>query len=268
MPAVNDIQWWCSARGSPWSWTWQPYPGVWLFVAAVALLLWRLRRGGDSSPGASKAAWGGVLLLWITLDWPLGPLGTGYLASVHALQFIALAMIVPPLLILAVRDRVPGIGRARLSWAGRAGRLLTQPLITLVIFIIVMGATHMPRVVDGLMRSQAGAFALDLLWVLAGILFWWPVLVPSVARARFVALLRMLYLFFGTQGHLLIAMWLLIAEFPVYATYELAPRVTAMSALRDQQVAGAVMLVFAGPLVLGVISVMFFRWAARLEAAG
>src|SRR5262245_34221718 len=38
----------------------------------------------------------GAVLLWLTLDWPVGPLGTGYLASVHPLQFISLAMVVPP----------------------------------------------------------------------------------------------------------------------------------------------------------------------------
>ena len=48
-----------------------------------------------------------VALLWLTLDWPVGPLGTGYLAWVHALQFVSLGMVVPPLLLNALpRERV------------------------------------------------------------------------------------------------------------------------------------------------------------------
>jgi hypothetical protein len=33
------MTWWCSAQGLPW--TWRPYPGVWLLVAAVVgLYVW------------------------------------------------------------------------------------------------------------------------------------------------------------------------------------------------------------------------------------
>jgi putative membrane protein len=76
----------------------------------------------------------------------------------------------------------------------------------------------------------------------------------------------MLYLFLGTQAHLLIAMWLLTAEFPVCATYELAPRVVRLSPLQDQQLAGPIMIGVAEPLILGIITVVFFRWYSEQEA--
>ena len=259
-----QIQWWCSARGTLWTWAWQAYPGVWLFVVAVAAGAWRLVRAA----GRALPSWRGVLLittlllLWVTLDWPVGPLGAGYLMWVHAVQFLVLAMIVPPLLLVALGPE----GARAIATGRRTGpliRVATQPLIAMLLFSAVMILTHLPAVVDGLMKLQLGAFALDAAWLLSGILFWWPVILPEPARPGFVPLLQMVYLFFGTQPHLYIAMWLLLGDFPKYATYELAPRVSGLSALQDQAVGGALMLTITLPIVFGVLTVIFVRWVRR-----
>jgi len=263
------MTWWCSARGLPWDGQWQAYPGVWVFVILVAALFWFLR------PRSSDGAWwrrvsilAGLVLLWITLDWPIGPLGAGYLVSVHSAQFLMLAMVVPPLLLIGVdRGRVAAVlqERHRLQ---RFVEAATRPLFAIVTFAVTMVLTHLPRVVDALMASQLGAFALDVAWFGAGLLFWWPVIVHVPERAHFPPLMQMLYLFFGTQPHLYIAMWLLGADFPAYATYELAPRVSALTAITDQQIAGAVMLGFGATYILGAITVLFFRWSASHRAEG
>lgn len=262
---ISNVQWWCSARGRAWTWGWQAYPGIWLAVLATGYWVRSRLRSGRPSTARVVASAVGVLLLWATLDWPAGPLGTGYLASVHALQFISLATIVPPLLLFAVVPGEPENGDPQMHQTTRAAALATQPVLVAVVFTVVMFATHAPRVVDGLMRFQAGAFLLDAAWFTAGMLFWWPVVVQRPERAWFTPLVRMLYVFFGTQAHLLIAMWLLLAPFPVYATYELAPRVTRLSALDDQGVAGGLMITLAEPLILGVISVIFFHWSRTCE---
>lgn len=256
------MTWWCSARGLPWDWSWQAYPGVWVFALAIGALFWSVA-ADSSAPAWHRAAMPfGVLLLWLTLDWPIGPLGAGYLASVHSVQFLMLAMVVPPLLLL-------GLDRARISSAmqkhpslGRALHAATKPLVAIIAFAVTMVLTHLPVVVDALMRTQLGAFALDVAWFGAGVLFWWPVIVRVPERQRFPPLMQMLYVFFGTQPHLYIAMWLLGAEYPAYATYELAPRATSLSAITDQQIAGATMLAFGATYVIGVITVIFFRWTA------
>ena len=283
-----NVQWWCSARGQPWDGSWQAYPGVWLFVLAIGALFWslRLRTNGQtvnpSNPEAPKPSNPqtlkpsgprlasfplGLLLLWLTLDWPVGPLGAGYLASVHSVQFLMLAMVIPPLLLL-------GLDRARIAdMLGRrpllalAVRKLTQPLFAMILFAVTMVLTHLPRLVDAFMATQAGAFALDFAWLAAGFVFWWPVIIRVPERPHFPPLMQMLYLFFGTQPHLYIAMWLLGADYPSYGTYELAPRVTALAAITDQQIAGALMLAFGATYVLGAITVLYFRWQAREQAA-
>jgi cytochrome c oxidase assembly factor CtaG len=264
------VQWWCSARGIPWRWHWQPYPGVWLAVLALAAAYARWSRPLDASTGAHTIStarrvggWIAVALVWMTLDWPGGPLGTGYLASVHAAQFLVLAMLAPPLLLRGVDpERVRAV-LARSGIAAGIIRVATKPLLAMIAFTVVMLATHAPDVVDALMRSQLGAFALDLAWFFSGLAFWWPVAIDVPVREHFGPPIRMLYLFAGTQAHLYLAMWLLLAELPKYGIFELAPRVTALSALEDQQVAGGLLLTIGGTYVLAVISVVFFRWFAE-----
>jgi len=273
---VPTVQWWCSARGIPWRWSWQAYPGVWLAVLALGATYAQWSRplaNVASHSFATSAArraggWIGVALVWLALDWPGGPLGTGYLASVHAAQFLALAMVAPPLLLRGIDgDRI----RALLDRNGVAAKIIvavTTPLFAMLAFTIVMLSTHAPGVVDTLMRTQLGAFALDFAWFLSGLAFWWPVVIDVPFRERFGPPMRMLYLFAGTQAHLYLSMWLLLAEFPAYGIYELAPRVTGLSALEDQQVAGGLLLTLGGTYVLAVISVLFFRWFAEPQPEG
>jgi putative membrane protein len=165
-----------------------------------------------------------------------------------------------------------GVDRSRVSSAvekhptfGRVVNSATKPLVAIIAFAVTMVLTHVPVVVDALMRNQLGAFVLDVAWFGAGVLFWWPVIVRVPERQRFPPLMQMLYVFFGTQPHLYIAMWLLGADYPAYATYELAPRATSLSAITDQQIAGATMLAFGATYVIGVITVIFFRWTMAQE---
>jgi cytochrome c oxidase assembly factor CtaG len=269
------VQWWCSARGIPWRWHWQAYPGVWIMVAALAATYarWARPTGHTVEERGTSAArraggWVAVVLIWAALDWPGGPLGTGYLASVHAAQFLILGMFAPPLLLRGID---PGRVAALMQRNGIAARVITfvtQPLLAMISFTVVMLATHAPGTVDVLMRTQAGAFLLDMAWFVSGLVFWWPVVIEVPVRHHFGPPMRMLYLFAGTQAHLYLSMWLMLAEFPAYGIYELAPRVTGLSAMEDQQIAGGLLLLLGGTYVLAVISVLFFRWFAEPQAEG
>ena len=219
------MQWWCSASGRPWNWDPQYYPGVWLMVAVLAIAFHSLSRRGRAMGGSRAAYWGGwtaVGLVWQVLDWPLGPLAAGYLASAHAVQFVILALVAPPLLLVATRrPLIAALSQAR--GEGLMLRVITQPVIAGVLFNVIAIATHVPAVVDTLMPSQAGAFIIDTLWLASGLVLWWPVIVPAPARLWFSVPVRMLYLFLATLVHTGVAMVMLVSEFPLYGIYELAP---------------------------------------------
>jgi putative membrane protein len=212
----------------------------------------------------------GIALLWIALDWPIGTLGAGYLASVHMVQFFLIAMIAPALLVFGWPPAAPATARES-NRPARPGVLLTvvdaltHPVVAVIIFDVVVVATHSPPVVDSLMASQAGSFLLDMAWLLAGIIFWWPLIGGPIGRAPLRTPLNIAYIFASSLSHTGVSMYLLLARFPVYSTYELAPPMSGITKLTDQDLAGGLMLLGGAAIVLGAITVVFFRWQAEEE---
>lgn len=262
------MQWWCAALGEQWTWAWKAYPGVWLFIAAVAGSCRAAAGRGawaTATPGERTAFATGLLTLWASLDWPLGPIAAGYLASAHALQFLVITMVSAPLLLVAVRRHVA----ARATDGVPAGplRLLVHPLVAAIVFNIIVAASHVPSVVDTLMPTPWGAFATDLAWFVGGLIFWWPVIVPVPARRHFGPPVKILYLLVGTLFHTVIGMIMLIAEHPMFGIYELAPPVFAIDPRADQQLAGGIMELGVFFAIVAAAGVLFFRWAAADERA-
>jgi len=271
------MQWWCSATGETWSWAWRAYPGVWLFVGLLGwgyhrwVGWWSVRAGTKPAGGdtpASSRLWfaAGLLAIWLALDWPIGALGAGYLAALHTVSYILLSLIAPPCLILGIPvanwDRaLAHPGWRKILWWG------ARPWLALAVFNVVLITTHVPEVVDGLMASQTGALAVDLAWLGGGMLLWWPVMGPS-AVVTLSRPLKMAYLFVSTLPPILPSAFLTFADYPLYATYELAPRVyDVMTAQQDQQVAGLVMKIIGDLPVWLAFGVVFFRWARESETS-
>ncbi len=265
---VTGVQWWCSAQGIPWAWKWRPYPGIWAMAIGIAAAYGAAVRRGPRTPSARRRrliGWLGVLLAWGTLDWPLGPLAAGYLASAHAVQFLMLTMVVAPLILVGLE---PGLASHPesdgVTW--RMLRIATIPLVAGVVFNVVSAATHVPAVVDGAMVSQFGCFGLDITWLLSGLLLWWPVVV-SVPQHHFPVLFKVLYLFLATMVHSGIAVVMLLAEFPIYSIYQLAPPMHGLTPMSDLQIAGGIMEIGGLLITFSVMTALFFAWANRATAA-
>jgi putative membrane protein len=268
---VSGLQWWCSAQTAAWTWSYRPFPGVWLLMAVLLVLYAGLRRVGDrgdvttGATGTGRgrvAAWAlGALALWLALDWPVGAL-SGYLASAHMLQYLLVALLAPPLFLLGV----PGAAWKRMAeypMAVRALRSITHPLVTLAVFQTIVFYTHLPSVVDGLMATPVGSFAIDMLWLAGGLMFWWPVVAPVPERRRFGYPLKMGYLFLSTVLNTMPYAFLTFGELPFYGVYELAPPVGTLGPRQDQQLAGLLMKVGGGLILWTAITVLFFRWYGR-----
>ncbi len=251
------MTWWCSASGVPWEWGWRPYPGVWLFLGLLALVFYRFGR----SDGRSARYFGlGLFILWTALDYPLGALG-GYLAAAHTGQFMLIALAAPPLLLLGLRPRLAAWGAQASPEAVGRLRFLAHPVTGFLCYNLIMLVTHVPSVVDGLMPSQFGSFAIDLLWLIGGGLLFWPSVAPP-PFLRMPPLGQVAYLFVQTIPAILPAAFLVFSTYPLYSLYELAPRVTtALTPHYDHQVAGLMMKVVGDPIVWVTMAVIFFTSA-------
>jgi len=269
------MTWWCSAQGTPWDWTWQPYPGVWILalvlLAGYAIVVHKLREAGaDRGAGLRRShAWSwvlGVAVLWLAADWPVGPLGAGYLLSVHTAQYLLFTMVVAPLLLHGTP-----------SWVLRrwiavpllrpVAEVLSRPLVAFLVFNVVLVATHLPAVVDVLKATQLGSFAIDMAWLASGLLFWWQVLGPLPELRPMSYPGRIVFLLLSVFVPTVPASFLTFADYPIYAVYELAPRIGGISAAEDQQLAGIAMKIVGGFIIFGTASVLFFKWYRAEERA-
>lgn len=265
------MQFWCSARDTAWTWEWTAYPGVWLFIIllGVGLVRWNragARRAGTGASSLHPLSVVGLVLLWLALDWPIGALGAGYLASVHMVQFLLIGLLAPAALLAGVTPEA-----AALTTRSRVIEWVTRPVPALIVFNAIVLLTHLPPVVDGLMsstlgpvRAQLGSMLIDLLWLAGGVIFWWPILLKHPERPRFVPPLRMLYLvaglmfspvMFGLVG------FMVNADRPLYGIYELAPPFSGLSSRDDHQLAGVLMSITGATTAFVGLSVIFFRWS-------
>ncbi|MFQ5679529.1 MAG: cytochrome c oxidase assembly protein [Gemmatimonadota bacterium] len=266
------MQWWCAAQGVPWEWRWRPYPGVWAFLLVVAATYTlvvrrqasRTPRSPENPPGGTErrrivSFAVGLGALWVALDWPIGTLGAGYLVSVHMVQFLLISLAAPPLLLHGLpRELLQRLERP--APCQRLLRAVTHPVVALLTFNAVLIATHWPAAVDGLMASQAGSFLLDMAWLGAGGLFWWPIVSPVPARPGFPYPLKIGYLILNTVLVTAPFAFLTFSEWPFYRIYELAPPIAGIGTQQDQRLAGVLMKLGGGTILWTAAGVLFFRW--------
>ena len=273
---------WCSSTREVWTWAPKPYLGAVVIVASViGVALWWALRGrhrdplvaaregsvateiGGSSVGRSIALVIGALGLWAVLDWPLAALGAGYLASAQMVRQILMVMVVAPLLLFAIPAplavRAVGWGR-RL----RVLRAMARPGFAIPVAALSLVAVNAPAIVDPLVKTPYGAFAMDGVWVFAGFALWMPVQCPHPGVRRLTGATAIAYLIAQSIVPVLPGFFMTWSDFPIYSTYELAPRVfDGFDAVTDQQTAAAVLQV-GGMILLWIqISYRFLSWAYR-----
>jgi len=268
------VTWWCSASKEPWSWAFRAYPGIWIFTALLLVGYLLAFRRSPSAAGSEAAAsdkrkrWaflGGWALLWLSTDWPLGTLGSGYLATAHMTQYVLYTMAAAPLLMVGIPEWMARRALSKLR-AYRTVTLVAKPLVAGIVFNVILVVTHAPITVDNLRTNQFGSFALDVAWLLSGLVLWLPVCGPlDELKPSLPA--RGVYLFLAAG---LVPMvpggFLTFSATPLYRVYELAPRVNGFEALDDQQTAGAIMKIGNLPLLWPVLAGIFIRWANQDRA--
>ena len=264
------MRWWPVAGGEAWEWAWTAHPGVWLFIAAIgaayALLLRaaaaRARlRGEPPAEGWRVACFaGGLALLWASLDWPLGPLAAGYLATANAAQDLLVTLGAAPLLLLGLP---PSTDRERQP-AGplvRARGLLGQPIIAATVFGVVLMVTHLPGVVDALRPHAWGSFAITTAWLLSAVVLWSPLAGPLAGRRRLPYFGALVFLAVPFVFPKIAGAFFVFADAPLYEVYTTAPRAfDDVSAMQDQHAAGFVLWVIGSLMVVAALGALFRRW--------
>jgi putative membrane protein len=245
--------------------TWHPEP----FFLVVSLLaagayvfgVLRLRGRGDAwSFGRSVSFLGGIVIFLGITCTGLNEYGM-YLFSAHMVQHMMLSMIAPLFLLLgapitlALRVLRPGgpgrTGPRELLLAllhSRFAKVVSSPLFTLPLF-------------DALMRSRIGHDFMLVHFLMVGLLFFWPVMGVDPAPHRSPYVIRILELFAVMPFHAFFGIAIMMSNSLFETTFADPPASWNLTALADQNTAGAIAWAFGEAPTIVVLLVLFVQWA-------
>ena len=194
----------------------------------------------------------GLFLIWVALASPVAALDAHWLTA-HMAKHLLLMTIAPPLVLLGTPLRALWHGLPRpLANAvlGPLFRRLPEQRIgrefgLLAVCWIASTATivgwHVPAVFAVGMRSAAWHTVEQASFVATGFLFWWPVVRPWPRVTAWPRWSLVLYLFLATLPCDVLSAFLVFSERVAYPAYLSASPHGELSALADQQTAGALM---------------------------
>ena len=245
------------------SWPVDPtvYAGLLVLFFGHALLA---RDAPDASRRHTVYFLAGLFVLWVALETPLDTIGDDYLDSVHMLQHVLLAFVAPPLLLLGLSPQMAG-RLARIPGV----RAMTEPVAAQVIAGVIMVGWHIPALYEATLYNEWIHVLEHVMFVASGLVLYWPMLAATSAHSRWRMSegATLVYMLLATLPQDGVALVLIFSRVPFYDYYTHVPRLIAgYTALIDQTIAGAVLMIF-GKLTLGVAAgVVFFRWFSAEHA--
>jgi putative membrane protein len=208
----------------------------------------------------------GVFTIFLAEGTPIHDFSEQYLFSVHMWQHILLITFAVPLMLLGTPSWLarPVLDHPLLGWIMRT---CTRPLIAMVLFNGTLAVWHLPQIYDWALWNHNAHILEHVTFFATAVFLWWPIFSPLPELPRLNYPLQILYLFVQSLLPGVIAALITFSDRVIYPTYQAAPRVTALSALEDQQIAGLIMKL-AGTLAMWVLAtIIFFIWANREDQA-
>jgi cytochrome c oxidase assembly factor CtaG len=228
-----------------------------LITALVYLRGWYLLRCAGFPLLPAWRVWtflAGLFALWVALAGPMDVFNS-WLLTAHMTQHMVLMMIAPPLLLLGnplipVVRGLPVVAAREfagpfLNWtpAQRLGRLLTHPVFALLVMGVVMLGWHIPALYELAVGSPVWHQIEHTCFLVASLIFWWPVIEPWPSHSRWPRWAMVPYLVVADLQNTILSATLVFADRVLYPSYADAPAVFALSAQQDQAAAGAIMWV-------------------------
>ncbi len=260
----------------PWyiQWNWDPLgivvilvllAGFFICDQLVALQHLHEQDHATRSPARYRVAFLlGIAVLCVTLISPLAALAH-MLFAIHMLQHLLLAFAAAPLLVLGLSS---GIMRMFLRWRpfAAAWKWLSMPLIASILFNGNLWLWHAPPLIDAMLLNSSLHLLVQVLYLLTGVLFWWPLFgdpAPTVFPLNLAG--KLVYILLSDMPMVLLGAGLTFMP-PFYPIYGPMTRALGISPALDQQLAGLIMWVPGGIFLIVVASILFLQWMLSLEA--
>jgi putative membrane protein len=257
------------------AWRFDPIPVIGVLLAAMAYL-WAVRRVTGRHPRNPPRPWriaafaGGLAAILVALCSPIEAY-EGQLFSVHMVQHMLLELVAAPLLLLgapatlALRAASPSVRRWLLRILhSRVVAVLTFPLLTWVLFAAVNWGWHFSTLYDQALENPPLHYLQHATFIVAALLFWWPVVGADPGRWRLPHPVRLFYLFLAMPQNSFLGVALMSAPVVLYPHYLTNLREWGPSAISDQNLGGILMWVFGDVVFLIGMGAVVAAWV-RLE---
>jgi putative membrane protein len=256
------------------AWPFDPLVTLGLVTAALVYALGsiRLRRAGRRSLRRAAAFWAGTVALGVALLSPLDAVAET-LFSAHMAQHLLLIVVAAPLLVVARpvatwfmafpsrSRRTAARARAAIAFVPR---VLRRPLVAFGAVTVAMWSWHAPTLYEAALVNEP-VHALEHGSFLVASLLAWSVALRGGRRDVSNAFGRALFLVaFALQGALLGAL-LVFASTPLYSVHHGGPALWGLTALQDQQLAGALMWIPPAAVYLAAIAAVLFGAFRTME---
>jgi putative membrane protein len=258
-------------------WTWDPLviAGLGLGAAAYAYGVARLWRAAGAERGVRPhhaVAYGAglavcVLALLSPIDRASDVLFSAHMAQHELLMLIAAPLVVlgrpliPLMWTLPRRWRVRAARTARRPHVARIGRVVTSPVVALVLHAVVRWVWHLPVLFDAALADDRLHAFQHLTFFASAALFWWAVIHGRYGRAGYGV--ASAFVFFTMLHSGLLAAILALSDHPLYPPHATATAAWGMDAVVDQQRAGLLMWIPGGVVMMALGLAMFAAWLGQ-----
>ena len=250
------------------AWSFPFLPFIALAATLVVYLLgWRAAhrtRPHQLPPWRAASFVAGTVSLWIAIASPIDALDD-YLLAAHMIQHFILMSIAPPLIVLGAPTvpllrGLPKIVRVflrplfRARWLHRFTRFFLHPVPAWLLMNIAYLGWHVPAAFELTFRSETIHQSEHACFFFTSVAFWWVVLAPWPSRRAWPRWTVIPYLLSADILNTILSATLAFSGRVLYPSYLHAERVSSLTPLQDQVLAGAEMwvlnsLVFLIPAV-------------------
>jgi cytochrome c oxidase assembly factor CtaG len=235
---------------------------VWRFAQA------RKEEGGRGAGLLQALAFaGGMLVVLAALVSPLDGLGEDYLFSAHMVQHVLLGDLAPLLILLALSRVILRPVTRRLTSVERRLGPLASPATGLIAWLVLMYLWHVPALYDAAVEHPLVHLLEHVSFFAAGVALWWPLIQPVPMRHRLEGLQGLLYVFAAKASLGVLGLYLTWSHHATYDYYNHVPRIWDLTAVSDQNVGGAIMMLEQALVLMLVFCLLFVKMLTQSEEA-
>jgi putative membrane protein len=208
---------------------------------------------------------GAIVTLLVALVSPVDRLGEDYLFSAHMVQHLLLGDIAPLLILLSLSRVMMRPLTRRLQSVERALGPLAHPATALIVWLALVYLWHIPALYNAALEHPTVHALQHVSFFTAGVLVWWPLIQPVPMRHRLAGMWTFGYIGTAKAGLAALGLYLTWTGTVAYSYYEHVPRIWGLTAVTDQNVGGAIMMIEQSVLLVSVLAVLFSRMLAQSE---